>query len=102
MRLWTPSSSDVLQSSMTTPSAGVDAWMVPELGSSLGHLCDPPDVSASRGVLDIGFEDIRLELVTVLFDVAFAARSFATAGDLQGAIASLALLLWISLCYGAV
>jgi hypothetical protein len=87
---------------MTTQSPGVDAWMVPELGPSLGHLCDPPDLSASRGVLDIGFEDIRLELVTGLFDVAGAARSFATAGDRQGAIASLARVVWISLWERAV
>src|SRR3954452_2151088 len=76
--------------------------MIPELGPSLGHLCDPPDLNPSRGVLDIGFEDIRLELVTGLFDVAGAARSFATAGDRQGAIASLARVVWISLWERAV
>jgi hypothetical protein len=53
-------------------------------------------------VLDIGFEDIRLELVTGLFDVAGAARSFATAGDRQGAIASLARIVWISVWERAV
>jgi hypothetical protein len=45
--------------------------------------------------LGIGFEDIRLHLVTGLFDVAGAARSFAAAGDRQGAIASLARIVWI-------
>jgi hypothetical protein len=86
----------------TQSSSGVDAWMIPELGPSLGHLCDPPDLNPSRGVLDIGFEDIRLELVTGLFDVAGAARSFATAGDRQGAIASLARVVWISVWERAV
>ena len=76
--------------------------MVPELAPSLGHLCDPPDSAAPLGSLDIGFEDIRLDLVTGLFDVAGAARSFAAAGDRQGAIASLGRVAWISLWERAV
>jgi hypothetical protein len=87
---------------VTIQSSTVDPWMVPELGPSLGHLCDPPDVNLPRGALDIGFEDIRLELVTGLFDVAGAARSFAAAGDRQGAIASLGRVAWISLWERAV
>jgi hypothetical protein len=55
-----------------------------------------------RGALDIGFEDIRLDLVTRIFDVAGAARSFATAGDRQGAIASLSRVAWIDLWERAV
>src|ERR687884_2000610 len=74
---------------MTIQSTSVDAWMVPELGPSLGKLCDPPDLEPPRGALGLSFEDIRLELVTGLFDVAGAARSFAAAGDRQGTIASL-------------
>jgi hypothetical protein len=82
---------------MTIQSTAVDAWMVPELGPSLGKLCDPPDLEPPRGPLGVSFEDIRLDLVTGLFDVAGAARSFAAAGDRQGAIASLARLVWIEL-----
>ena len=76
--------------------------MVPELAPSLGRLCDPPDAASPLGSLDIGFEDIRLDLVTGLFDVAGAGRSFAAAGDRQGAIASLGRVAWISLWERAV
>jgi hypothetical protein len=72
-----------------------DTTMVPELGPSLGRLCDPPRQGSAPGPLGIGLEDIRLHLVTGLFDVAGAARSFAAAGDRQGAIASLARFVWI-------
>jgi hypothetical protein len=43
------------------------------------------------------FEDIRVDLVTRLFDVAGAARSFAAAGDREGAIASLGRVAWLEL-----
>ena len=71
--------------------------MVPELGPSLGRLADPPTLPADRGALDIVFEDIRVDLVTRLFDVAGAARSFAAAGDREGAIASLGRVAWLEL-----
>ena len=71
--------------------------MVPELGPSLGRLADPPTLPADRGALGIVFEDIRVDLVTRLFDVAGAARSFATAGDREGAIASLGRVAWLEL-----
>src|SRR3954469_501064 len=71
--------------------------MVPELGPSLGRLADPPPLPADRGALDIIFEDIRVDLVTRLFDVAGAARSFAAAGDREGAIASLGRVAWLEL-----
>jgi hypothetical protein len=71
--------------------------MVPELGPSLGRLGDPPTLPSERGALDIAFEDIRLDLVTRLFDVAGAARSFAAAGDREGAIASLGRVAWLEL-----
>jgi hypothetical protein len=71
--------------------------MVPELGPSLGRLGDPPAISGERGALDIAFEDIRLDLVTRLFDVAGAARSFAAADDREGAIASLGRVAWLEL-----
>jgi hypothetical protein len=71
--------------------------MIPELGPSLGRLADPPTLPADRGALDIVFEDIRVDLVTRLFDVAGAARSFAAAGDREGAIASLGRVAWLEL-----
>jgi hypothetical protein len=83
-------------------SSSVDAGMVPELGPSLGRLCDPPALTPERGTLDVGLEDIRLDLVTALFDMAGAARSFAAAGDRQGAITSLGRVAWINLWERAV
>jgi hypothetical protein len=74
-----------------------DSWMVPELGPSLGRLADPPTVPADRGALGIVLEDIRLDLVTRLFDVAGAARSFAASGDREAAIASLGRVAWLEL-----
>jgi hypothetical protein len=69
--------------------------MVPELGPSLGRLTDPPAASSGRVELEINLESIRLDLVTEIFDVAGAARSFAAAGDRQGAIASLGRVAWL-------
>jgi hypothetical protein len=76
--------------------------MVPELGPSLGRLSDPPGSLPDRGVLDVVLEDIRLDLVTRLFDVTGAARSFAATGDRQGAIASLGRVAWLELWERAV
>jgi hypothetical protein len=76
--------------------------MVPELGPSLGRLLDPPGVAAERGALDVALDDIRLGLITSLFDVAGAARSFAASGDRQGAIASLGRVAWLELWERAV
>jgi hypothetical protein len=69
--------------------------MIPELGPSLGRLTDPPIAPPERGALEINLEDIRVDLVTEIFDVAGAARSFAAAGDRQGAIASLGRVAWL-------
>jgi hypothetical protein len=76
--------------------------MVPELGPSLGRLSDPPTLPQERGPLDITLDDIRLNLVSGLFDIAGAARSFAAAGDRQGAIASLGRFAWLDLWERAV
>jgi hypothetical protein len=65
----------------TTPDA------IPELGPSLGRLVDPP--AGVAGALRVPLDDIRIDLVTGVFDLAGASRSFATAGDLDGARASL-------------
>jgi hypothetical protein len=80
---------------VTRPPAPVETWNVPELGPSLGRLSDPPAGSADRGALGVGLEDIRLDLVSGIFDVAGAARSFMAAGDRQGAIASLGRVAWL-------
>jgi hypothetical protein len=84
------------------PPTTADAWIVPELGPSLGRLSDPPASLSERGGLNIGFEDIRLDLVTGIFDVAGAARSFAASGDRQGAIASLGRVAWLDIWERAV
>jgi hypothetical protein len=77
-----------------------DLWLVPELGPSLGRLVDPP--AASPGALGLGFDDIRLELVTGVFDLAGAGRSFAASGDREGAMASLGRVAWLGLWEKAV
>jgi hypothetical protein len=69
--------------------------VIPELGPSLGRLTDPgpdpPDASRLR------LDDIRLRLVTGVFDLAGAARGFATAGDQEGAMTSLNRVAWLTL-----
>ena len=78
------------------------AWTVPELGPSLGRLSDPPQIPSSPGALGLVLEDIRLDLVTRLFDIAGAARAFMTAGDKESAIASLGRVAWLDLWERAV
>jgi hypothetical protein len=70
---------------------------LPELGPSLGRLADPPVTLPEPGPLSIVLDDIRLDLVTSLFDVAGAARSFLATGDRQSAIASLGRVAWLQL-----
>lgn len=79
-----------------------EAWTVPELGPSLGRLSDPPYVPPHPGALGLVLEDIRLDLVTRLFDIAGAAREFMTAGDRESAIASLGRVAWLDLWERAV
>jgi hypothetical protein len=87
---------------VSLPTSSSDAWAIPELGPPLGRLVDPSGIPAERGALDIDFEDIRLDLVTGIFDVAGAARSFAAAGDRQSAVASLGRVAWLDLWERAV
>jgi hypothetical protein len=75
-------------------------WVVPELGPSLGRLVDPP--ASPRGALRVSLDDIRLDLVTGVFDLAGAGRSFAAAGDHDGAVASLGRVAWLGLWEQAV
>ncbi|HEY7504114.1 MAG TPA: hypothetical protein VH700_08440 [Gemmatimonadales bacterium] len=77
-----------------------ERWEVPELGPSLGRLTDPPQPSA--GPLGVRLDDIRLKLVTGVFELAGAARSFAAAGDAVGAAASLNRVAWLALWEQAV
>src|SRR3954469_11977336 len=87
---------------MSLPPTSSDTWTVPELGPSLGRLSDPPLASTDRDNLDIVLDDIRLDLVTGIFDRAGAARSFAAAGDRHSAVASLGRVAWLDLWERAV
>ena len=73
---------------MTGRADATAVWAVPELGPSLGRLVAPPD-EGREGPLGARLDDIRLRLVTGVFDLTGAARSFAVAGDAEGAIGSL-------------
>ncbi|MBA3498494.1 MAG: hypothetical protein H0T86_15450 [Gemmatimonadales bacterium] len=66
---------------------------MPELGPSLGRMVDPP--AAPVGALEVSLDDIRLGLVTAVFELAGAARSRAAAGDLENAVASLGRPGWL-------
>lgn len=74
--------------------------LIPELGPSLGRVIDPP--SAPLGALRVPLDDVRIDLVTGVFDLAGAGRSFATAGDRDGAMASLGRVAWLNLWEKAV
>ncbi|HJR17999.1 MAG TPA: hypothetical protein VJ808_14205 [Gemmatimonadales bacterium] len=84
------------------PPTSADSWRIPELGPSLGRLVDPPLTHGDRGALDLVLDDIRLELVTGIFELAGAARSFAASGDRQGAISSFSRVAWLGLWERAV
>lgn len=68
-------------------------WDIPELGPSLGRLVDPP--ASPAGALDVPLADLRIELVSRVFDLAGAARSFSAAGDPAGAVSSLGRVAWL-------
>ena len=87
---------------MSLPPTSSDTWTVPELGPALGRLGDPPLTSNDRDDLGIVLDDIRLDLVTGIFDRAGAARSFAAAGDRHSAVASLGRVAWLDLWERAV
>jgi len=78
-----------------------EQWTVPELGPSLGRLTDPP-APGPRSPLNLTYDDIRLDLVTGIFDLAGAGRGFAAAGDRDGAMASLGRVAWLRLWERAV
>ena len=99
---WRPFYGNSPAAAVSLPPTSSDSWMVPELGPSLGRLSDPPAGSTERGPLDIVLDDIRLDLVTGIFDRAGAARSFAAAGDRHSAVASLGRVAWLDLWERAV
>jgi hypothetical protein len=86
---------------MPQTGAPRDTWEVPELGPSLGRLCDPPP-GAEAGALGARLDDIRLKLVTGVFELAGAGRAFGAAGDPEGAMASLNRVTWLALWEKAV
>lgn len=73
---------------------------VPELGPSLGRLTDP--VQPVVGALGVRLDDIRLGLATGVFELAGMGRSFAAAGDPEGAAASLNRVAWLAVWEKAV
>ena len=85
------------------PQTGIprESWEVPELGPSLGRLGDPPPGGAA-GPLGARLDDIRLRLVTGVFELAGAGRAFSAAGDPDGAMASLNRVAWLALWERAV
>jgi hypothetical protein len=87
---------------VSLPPTTSESWTVPELGPSLGRLSDPPTTSSERDTSDVVLDDIRLEMVTAIFDRAGAARSFAAAGDRHSAVASLGRVAWLDVWERAV
>ena len=78
-----------------------DTWTIPELGPSLGRLVVPP-AEGGDGPLGARLDDIRLRLVTGVFELAGAARSFGVAGDRDGAVGSLSRVALLALFEKAV
>ncbi|HEX6645273.1 MAG TPA: hypothetical protein VF037_11360, partial [Gemmatimonadales bacterium] len=66
--------------------------LVPELGPLLGRLSVPRGTASGLVPLD----DIRLRLVSDLFDLAGAAREFASENDIPGAVQSLNRQSWLA------
>jgi hypothetical protein len=72
---------------------------LPELGPYLGHLVDPPGRFEPA---EIGLDEVRLALVTDLFERAQVARGFLLTGDTSGALVALGRPVWLDLWRGAV
>lgn len=75
---------------MTAP--GLAPELIPELGPLLGRVAVPEGPASGLVPLD----DIRLTLVTELFDLAGAAREFAASGDVSSAVQSLNRQGWLA------
>jgi hypothetical protein len=78
---------------MTTPVTRTPL-VIPELGPSLGRLVAPPAPAPGAPAHWIALEDIRLALVTQLFDLAGDARRWAREGDRELALATLNRSAW--------
>ena len=85
---------------MTGSTNTADTLTIPELGPSLGRLVVPADGESAP--LGARLDDIRIRLVTNVFELAGAARAFATAGDPDGAVGSLNRLALLALFEKAV
>lgn len=70
---------------MSVPDVTTGGSIIPELGPLLGRLAAPADTGTSLVPLD----DVRISLVTEVFQLAGAARAFAAEGDLDSAMQSL-------------
>lgn len=70
---------------MSAPDVSAGVSIIPELGPLLGRLAAP--AGASSGLVPL--DDVRISLVTELFQLAGAARAFAAEGDLDSAMQSL-------------
>lgn len=70
----------------------VSPELIPELGPLLGRVAVPEGPASGLVPLD----DIRLKLVTELFDLAGAAREFASSGDVSSALQSLSRQGWLA------
>lgn len=81
---------------MNDPAATRVMLSVPELGPSLGRLCASPAAEVAAGASPLPLlDDIRFDLVAVLFGLASAARGFAATADRGGAVASLSRSAWL-------
>jgi len=69
-----------------------DAAIIPELGPLLGRLVAPP---AERSPLEARFDQIRLDLLTELFERARAAREVLALGDTAAGRAALGGPVWL-------
>jgi hypothetical protein len=72
---------------VTAPTQPPARAIVPELGPALGRLCDRPGHQEDGRWVRL--DDLRLDLVTRVFELAGAAREFAAGDDRAAALASL-------------
>ena len=69
---------------MSAPPRVNSSGLIPELGPALGRLCSRPQAASGRWV---SVDDIRLDLVTRIFELAGAARGFAIPRSLWKSLA---------------
>ncbi len=86
---------------MTAPAARTPL-VIPELGPSLGRLVAPPPPAPGTPGQWISLDDIRIALVSQLFELAGDARRWAQEGDRELALATLNSAAWDTAWGGAV